>query len=380
MKISLELQPCLKTKSGIGIYTHEISKALQDINGLSIKGDIFNFINKIDISKHIEGLYFNIDTCRVLSYGIYRRIWNYVPVKYNHLFKDNADIYHFFDYIVPPRIDGRIITTVHDLTYKLYPNIMKQRTINRIKNDIEYSVNRADKIITVSKYVMDDIIKLLNINPDKIEIVPPGVNLNTFNRNYDKHLIDRIRKKYRLPMKYILFMGTLEPRKNIESIIEAFYLLRKESEIYSKDIKLVIAGKRGWMYNSIFIKVKELALENEVIFTDYVDEEDKPVIYKLAELFIFPSIYEGFGIPVLEAMASSIPVITSNVASLPEVVGDSAILIPPKDIAGMAEAMNRILKNIDLKNNLIAYGNEQIKKYSWIRSAEKLYEVYKSIL
>lgn len=376
MKVSLELQPCLKPKSGIGIYAYEISESLQKIKGLELKGDIFNFINKSDVSGYIEGLNFDKDVCKFFSYGLYRRVWNYIPIKYNNLFKENADIYHFFDYIVPPRIQGKVITTVHDMTYELYPGTMQQKTFNRIKSGIEYSVNRADKIVTISESTKKDIIKILNVPSSKIDIVPPGVNFSIFNYNYSEEQINRVKNKYNLPNKYILYMGTLEPRKNIESIVEAFNLFKKESDFSSKNIKLVIAGKKGWMYDSVFFKVKKLSLENEVLFTDYVDEKDKPIIYKLASLFVFPSLYEGFGIPILEAMAASVPVITSNVSSLPEVAGNAAILVSPKDVVAIAEGMNKILTDINIKKELINKGNLQSKRFSWDDSAKKLYEIY----
>lgn len=380
MKVSLELQPCLKEKSGIGIYTYEISKALQKIDGLYIKGDVFNLFGKNDVSRNIIDLKFNIDTCKFFSYGIYRRIWNYVPIKYNWLFKKKSDIYHFFDYIVPPRIEGKVITTIHDMTYHLYPHTMQPKTLKRIRNGIKYSANRADKVITISESTKKGIIEVLGVPFDKIEIVPPGVDYNAFNKVYSKVQINRVKSKYNLPEQYILYMGTLEPRKNIESIIEAFSLFKKESTIHTKDIKLVIAGKKGWLYNSIFSIVQQLNLENEIIFTDYIDEEDKPILYKLSLLFVFPSIYEGFGIPVLEAMAASVPVITSNVSSLPEVAGNAALLVSPMDIVSIAKGIDKILIDETFRNELISRGNEQAKKFSWDNSAKKIYEIYKALL
>lgn len=379
MNISLELQPCLKTKAGIGIYAYEITKALQRNGELNIKGDIFNYNNRNVISKDIENLNLSMNICRLLSYGAYRRVWNYVPIKYNKLFREKSDIYHFFDYIVPPRIEGKVITTIHDMTYNLYPHTMQRKTLNRIIKDIDYSVNRADKVITISENTKRDIINILNISSDKIELAPPGVDYSTFSRNYHDVRIQSVKVKYKLPKRYILYMGTLEPRKNIESIIEAFNLFRKESDFDSKDIKLVIAGKKGWLYNNIFSTVRELSLEKEIIFTDYVDEIDKPIIYKLALLFMFPSLYEGFGIPVLEAMASSVPVITSNTSSLPEVAGNAAILVKPKDIISMASSIHSLLTDEDLRNNLIYRGNIQAKRFSWYNSADKIYEIYKSL-
>lgn len=380
IKISLELQTCLKNKSGIGIYTYEISKNLQKFSDLNLCGDIFNFINRNNIDRDIEGLDFNKNIFNLFPYGVYRRIWHYAPIKYNWLFNDRSDIYHFFNFIVPPRVKGKVVTTVYDMTYKLYPETMNKRNLKRLNDDMQYSVNRADKIITISESSKKDIMKFLNVDEAKIEVVYCGVDYNRFNRSYTKDEEAEIREKYNLPENYILYMGTLEPRKNIESIIEAFNLFKNKSALTNKDIKLVIAGKKGWLFESIFNLVDKLNLKDEIIFTDYVDENDKPLIYNMASLFLFPSLYEGFGIPVLEAMASSAPVITSNVSSLPEVAGDAAMLVAPKDVASIAGYMNEILSNELLQKDLVKKGHEQAKKFTWEASAEKTYKIYKEIM
>ena len=379
MKVSLELQPCLKNKSGIGVYTYEISKCLQKYSDITLCGDIFNFINRNNIEKDIDGLNFNKNIFSLFPYGVYRRVWNYVPIRYNWLFNDESDIYHFFNFIVPPRIKGKVITTIHDMTYVLYPETMDIRNLKRIKNDIQYSVNRADKIITVSESSKKDIIKFLSVDEAKIEVVYNGVEYDKFNKSYSEDEKSKIRVKYTLPKNYILYMGTLEPRKNIESIIEAFSLFKKENTVSNQNIKLVIAGKKGWLFENIFKLVNKLSLKDDVIFTDYIDENDKSIIYNMASLFVFPSLYEGFGIPVLEAMASSVPVITSNVSSLPEVAGDAAILVEPKDIKSIAKYMDKVLADKELRNNLIKKGHEQAKKFTWESSTKKLVNIYRDL-
>ncbi len=377
MKINLELQPCLKNKSGIGIYTYELAKLLQKKDDIELSGNIFNFLNRNDISKDIEGLTMNINLCTLFPYGVYRRIWNKIYINYNKLFNSNDELYHFFNFIVPPNIIGKVIATIHDMTYILYPETMDKNNLKRITRDIDYSVKRADKIITVSENSKKDIIKYLNVPESKIEIVYNGVDYERFSKQYSQDEKEEVRNKYLLPEKYILYMGTLEPRKNIESVIEGFSILKQK---YKNNIKLVIAGKKGWLFESIFNLVGKLNLTEDIIFTDYVDENDKPLIYNMAEMFVFPSLYEGFGIPVLEAMASGVPVITSNVSSLPEVAGDAALLVSPKDKNAIAEQMNRILSDEKLKKELIYKGKVQCKKFTWKDSAEKLYKIYEQVL
>ena len=380
MKIALELQPCLKHRSGIGVYTYELAKRLQVYNDLELKGDIFNFLGRNDLSGDLKDLAFEKNTCRLFPYGVYRRVWHYIPLAYRTLFRRQVDVTHFFNFIVPPRIEGKVINTIHDLTFEFYPETMDQKNLKRIQSDIHYSIQRADKIVTISQCSKKDIVETLKVDERKIEIIYPGVNEAAFSKTYIVDTLKRVKAKYQLPDQYILYMGTLEPRKNIPSIIEAFYHLRKDGDKSVQQVKLVLAGKKGWLFEEIFNKVKALGLEEDVIFTDYVEEADKGVIYHLAKLFVFPSLYEGFGIPVLEAMASGIPVMTSNVSSLPEVAGEAALLINPRDMIAMAQGMHQILTDETYRMMMIEKGKIQARKFNWGDSAAKLHELYISVI
>lgn len=380
MRISLELQPCLKNKSGIGIYTYELAKRLQYYPGCDLTGDIFNFLNRNNIVKDVAGLNFNKRTCTLFPYGIYRRIWHKLPIKYNDLFKDKVELYHFFNFIVPPRIEGKVINTIHDLTFLLYPDTMSEANLKRITQDIEYSIKRSDKIVTISQSSKRDLISKLHILSKDIEVIYPGVDYELFAAKCSEEEVARVRMKYHLPTTYVLYMGTLEPRKNIESIIKAFSLLRQQTSKDMSHVKLVLAGKKGWMYDSIFEQVETLGLKDEVIFTDYVAEEDKPIIYSQAKVFVFPSLYEGFGIPPLEAMAASVPVITSNVSSLPEVAGDAALMVEPTDTSALASHMYDILTNEAYAKLLVQRGLVQAKKFNWNDSVKQLYALYESVI
>ena len=322
MKVSIELQPCLKSKSGIGVYTYELTKRLQNFRDIEFEGNIFNFFNRNYIEKDIEGIDIKKNICSLFPYGVYRRIWSYAPIKYNFLFRRNADIYQFFNFVIPPNIPGKVITTIHDLTYILYPNTMDTSNRKRLEKDMKSTVKRADYIITISESSKRDIIKYLDVEENKIQVIYPGVD-EIYGKVLNNDEITTVKKKYEIDGKYLLYLGTLEPRKNIETIVRAYDLFNKSNK---DNIKLVLAGKKGWLYDSIFKLVKEFGIENNVIFTDYIDDEDKPPLYQGAEVFLFPSLYEGFGIPVIEAMASRTPVITSNSSSLPEVSGEAAII------------------------------------------------------
>lgn len=372
MRVSIELQPCLKNKSGIGVYTYELTKRLEKFEDIKFQGNIFNFLNRNDIDKDIPDLILDRNICSLFPYSIYRRIWRCMPIKYNSLFKNDADIYQFFNFVVPTNISGKVITTIHDLTYILYPETMDKKNRERLKKDMINTINRADYILTISENSKRDIIKYLNISDDKISVVYPGVD-DVYKIILDDQYIENVKKKYNINGRYLLYLGTLEPRKNIETIIKSYNHFIKS---FDEDIKLVLAGKKGWLYNSIFNLVSEYGLENDVIFTDYVHDNDKSALYQGAEVFLFPSLYEGFGIPVAEAMASRTPVITSNSSSLPEVAGDSAIIIEPLDYIKISEFIKKILENSSMREKMIENGIKQVEKFNWDKSAEKLKNIY----
>lgn len=372
MRVSIELQPCLKNKSGIGVYTYELTKRLQNSSDIEFEGNIFNFFNRNYIERDIEGLDIKKNICSLFPYGVYRRIWSYAPIKYNFLFRRNADIYQFFNFVIPPNISGKVITTIHDLTYILYPNTMDTSNRKRLEKDMKSTVKRADYIITISESSKRDIIKYLDVDESKIQVIYPGVD-EVYKRTLNSDEITTVKNKYNIHGKYLLYLGTLEPRKNIETIVRAYNCFKKSDK---DNIKLVLAGKKGWLYESIFKLVKEFNIEDNVIFTDYIDDMDKAPLYQGAEVFLFPSLYEGFGIPVIEAMASRIPVITSNSSSLPEAAGDAAIITEPLDYKKISNSIERILNENGLREKMINEGIKQASKFSWDSSAQKLKNIY----
>jgi len=372
MKVSIELKPCLKNKSGIGVYAYELTKRLQKFKDIEFEGCIFNFLNKDSIPNDIEKLHINKNICRLFQYGVYRRIWSYIPIKYNFLFRSNSDIYQFFNFVVPPNISGTVITTIHDLTYKLYPNTMDASNKKRLEKDMKSTIKRADYIITISESSKRDIIKYLHVDENKIQVIYPGVD-EVYKKVLNSDEIIAVKNKYNIHGKYLLYLGTLEPRKNIETIIRAYSCFKKSDK---ENIKLVLAGKKGWLYDNIFKLVKEFDIEDSVIFTDYIDDSDKATLYQGAEMFLFPSLYEGFGMPVIEAMASRIPVITSNSSSLPEVSGEAAIITDPLDYKKISESIELILNDNGLREKMVNEGIKQANKFSWDLSAEKLKNIY----
>jgi glycosyltransferase involved in cell wall biosynthesis len=265
------------------------------------------------------------------------------------------------------------IMTFHDLSFEKYPEFYSAG-----KNYWHFSMNpkkqarKADKIIAVSESTKDDLVGLYNINPKKIKVIYSGVNLVS-SSEYQVLRDLEIKKKYNLPNRYILYLGTLEPRKNIIGLIKAFEKMKTfpSPSLSGGEFKLVIAGSKGWLYKDIFKTVENSPSKKDIIFTGFIDDKDKSILYSQAELFVYPSFYEGFGFPPLEAMACGTPVITSNFSSLPEAVGDAAIMINPYNSDELSSAMQMVLNDDKLKNILIKKGFEQAKKFSWQKCARE---------
>ena len=311
--------------------------------------------------------------CRWFHSSLYKILYNFVPIPYSLFFGNKSDITHFMNYYVPPGVKGKVVTMVYDMVYKVFPETMNTKTRIMLNLIMKRSCKRADIIVTISQFSKNEIIKYLKVSQEKIVVMPCGVDLELYRPDYSKETVFKVLDKYGISSEYFLYIGTLEPRKNIERLIDAYYILKQRS---ANSHKLVIAGRKGWQYDSIFKKVNSLGLNDDVIFTGYVDAADSPVLIKGAAAFVFPSIYEGFGMPPLEAMACGTPVITSNVASLPEVVGDAALMVDPFSVEAIAGAMERIISDIHLRSELSQKGLERASSFSWDHSVRIISEVY----
>lgn len=263
------------------------------------------------------------------------------------------------------------IITFHDLSFLRHPEFFpwRKRYWHFMQN-IKKQAQEADKIIAISESTKNDLIDLYEIKEEKIKVIYSGIN-SQFGPITDENYLKSIKEKYKLPDNFILYLGTIEPRKNIESVIEAFELIKENKFSPYNDLKLVIAGGFGWLYGNILKRAKSSPYAGDIIFTGAMNGDDRAGIYSMAKLFIFPSFFEGFGFPPLEAMACGVPTITSNCSSLPETVGDGAIMIDPYRPEEIAIATREIFNDEKLKNLLIQKGLEQIKKFSWENCAEE---------
>lgn len=307
---------------------------------------------------------------------LYRAVSTFLPVPYSLFFGKNSDITHFFNYIVPPFVHGKKVVTVHDMVYKAFPETVRGRTKFMLETGLKKSMKRADIIVTDSEFSKREIIKYFPEHSGKIRVVPCGVDCERFRPCENPEIIEKVKKSLEIAGKYFLYVGTIEPRKNLVRLIKAYKVFTKHVK---NPPKLVLAGAKGWLCDDIYALVKKLDIEKQVIFTKYVPSEDMTPLICGAMAFVFPSLYEGFGMPPLEAMACGVPVLTSGEASLPEVTGDCAVICDAYSVKSIAKGLYRLYKNPDLRKDLSRRGIERAKIFTWENSAKKLHAIYREL-
>ncbi|MFT5874316.1 MAG: glycosyltransferase involved in cell wall biosynthesis [Clostridium sp.] len=362
MKVAINGLVIDKNKAGIGHYGT-------------------NLINKLILKKDVEYTLF-LQECARINYHNVKYMKEYknsfsriideqikLPFKYK-----GFDLVHFVDYSTPV-IDIHVpfIVTIHDLSYYKYPETFTKYSRKFKQLLTPLSLKRAAKIIADSNNTKDDIISCFPEIADKVRVIYPG--RSGFKRCEDKSIIEEVMKKYKIYGNYILSVGTLEPRKNLQRILEAFLKVSNEF----KEMKLVIIGKKGWLYEEFFDSINNLNIKDKIVVTGYVDDEDMPLLYSGAEVFVYPSLYEGFGLPPLEAMECGTPVVVSNTSSLPEVVGEAGMYCNPLDTDSIAEGICKILQDKTLKSKLSSLGMQRSKIFNWEDSAKSVLNIYKEI-
>jgi glycosyltransferase involved in cell wall biosynthesis len=286
-----------------------------------------------------------------------------------------ADLFHGPSFTLPPSFTPSLLT-VHDLSFLRYPQGAFPPLLAWLEKAVPRSLRRASHVLADSQSTRSDLIELMSVSPDKITVVGAGVD-DCFRPVTNEAILAQVRARYQLPRRFILSVGTLEPRKNLTGLIVAFnQLVATAGQSSMADMHLVIAGGKGWLYDDIFAAAETSPARERVHFTGFVADEDLPALYSLADVFAFPSHYEGFGIPVLEAMACGTPVVCADNSSLPEVAGEASLLIQATDIDGLTSAIRRLLIDSSLRERLIERGFKQAKAFSWESAAQKLLDVY----
>ncbi|MGB2963492.1 MAG: glycosyltransferase family 1 protein [Anaerolineales bacterium] len=285
-----------------------------------------------------------------------------------------ADILHT-TYISPVYLPCASVVSVHDISFKLFPHFFSPRDRLLLNLFIPSSLRRADGVITISSYSKNEILKYYPFLEGKVHVIllAPKPIYRTINEN---DFLKSVKYKFGINSTYLLFVGNLQPRKNLHRLIKAFSMISSDLN----NVKLVVVGAAKWRSTDIFNLVRQYDLEDRLIFTGYVTDDELVALYNLAEAFVFPSLYEGFGLPIQEAMACGVPVICSNTASMPEVAGDAAFYVDPYNEDEIAGAMLEIVKNKKLAESLSNRGSIWVKNFSWKKVAQDTVELYKGIL
>ena len=288
-----------------------------------------------------------------------------------------VDLFHAPHYVLPPLTPCRAVVTIHDCIHLRFPQYLPSRLgYTYARGSLWVATHRSSRIMTVSEASKRDILSYFHVPESKIDVIPNAID-ERFWEMPDADEIERVRERYQLGNRFVLYAGNIKPHKNIERLIEAFDMLRKQG---FDDVRLLIIGDQVSKYATLRRAVHRCKLHKHVRFLGFVPDKTLAVLYRLAAVFVFPSLYEGFGLPPLEAMASGTPVITSNVSSLPEVVGDAAVLIDPYDPVAIAGAMQRVLDDAALRQNLRARGLARARHFSWERSITRVRQIYDEVL
>ncbi len=374
---------------GIFAYQYELTKRLAQYDDLNVDPFYFSVRHRYDVpglNSLLRRIFFPARfTIRTKSHGIRSFVLNFLfrlirPfISLDFLTGGSKDdVYVSFFGIPNMPIKGKLIAVIHDIvplrleydpSRKEHTGGLSRDFMETFLKDNKDIIRRASKIVAVSKYTRKDFAEYFNIDESRIEVVYSNIKPFVYSREYDLNLI---REKYNLPERYILYFGSCHKRKNVETLIRAYAKLH---ETIQSEYKLVITNP----VEDTTDCVNDCGISDYVHYIEAIPEADKPAIYQMASVSVWPSLYEGFGLPVLEAMASGVPVICSNVTSMPEVAGDAAILVDPLDASGMAREIERVLTDSELRKELIAKGYENIKRFSWDESAKKFHDIIMSL-
>jgi glycosyltransferase involved in cell wall biosynthesis len=367
MRIGIDVRITHYTRGGISNYTLRLVKALA---ALDADTDYCILHSQKDHNPPLPAVNFRPVACWTPSHHRLER-WA-LGVEATPL---GLDLLHSPDFVPPAFGYRRSVITVHDLNFLYYPQFLTAESRRYYNEQIEWAVKRTDHILADSHATKTDLISMLSVEPEKVTVVHLAAD-STY-RPLAEEEAERVVAKYSLKPGYLLFVGTLEPRKNLPGLLQSYRLLR---DARTTDKPLVLVGGKGWLYDEIFERVETLHLTPHVRFLHDVPDADLPGLYGAAGLLTMPSFYEGFGLPALEAMSFGTPVVVSNRASLPEIVGEAGLLVNPDDPEDIAEALGRVLTDTVLQAQMQKQGLTQATRFTWDKAARETLAVYREVL
>jgi glycosyltransferase involved in cell wall biosynthesis len=372
MRICIDASPAVHHRAGLGRYTQELMAALLDIDSENEYIAFYNRPSEAQVDPPLDRLPHLTTDLRTKPWRMSALLAHFARTSQDRLFPE-VDLFHGTDHLLPRLTRLKSVFTLHDLVFCFYPQTHKPLNRWFLTLMMPRFLRAADAVIAVSESTKRDAIQTYGIDEAKITVIYEGVSSRF--RRASPEAIAAVRHKYGLPDQFFLSLGTIEPRKNLTSLLEAYHALRNEGS----SLGLVIAGKKGWLYSGFFNRMRELGLERDVLFPGFVPDQDLPALYSAADLFVFPSLYEGFGLPVLEALACGTPVVASNASSLPEVAGEAALLVDPSSVEALVTAVKAVVGNRRLREDLHERGPKQAARFNWQTAARETLAVYTSL-
>ncbi len=384
LKVVVDATPLLPRPSGVGLYVYNLIRSLYTLSfqenfelGIVYQPSLKNWLlGNLSFPDSLE----NYSNRYLLPLPV--RVLNLLSVFPNPLlsyFEEGfgyPNIFHGTNYTVYPCQKSLKVMNIYDLSFIKYPNYVNS-IVRTYTKRVKHSLKWSDLVITISESTKKDIVEYLNVEPERVYVTPLASRYytNYLNENLSTQLIKTANYNFEIP--YFLFVSTIEPRKNIIALISAFNWLKEK---YKIGHHLILIGQKGWKYQQIFEEIERSPWKDHIHNLNYLSDEEVALFYSKADVFVYPSHYEGFGLPVLEAMTLGAPVITSNTSSLPEVAGDAALLIDPDDASCLAEAMLQVISDSQLRQDLIQKGQRRAKLYSWENTAKTTLNAYRALM
>ncbi len=375
LRIGIDYTAAVRQRAGIGRYTRNLVRALAELDAES-RYTLFVAGGPGDDGLGAWPRNFRLRPVPVSDRWlniVWQRLRLPIPVQ---AVTGPLDLFHSPDFVLPPLGKTPSILTVHDLSFLRVPECFVPGFRTYLEQAVTRAVRRARQILADSYSTQRDLVELLGVDAERVTVLYPGVE-RRFQPIDDAALLGAVRSRYSLPARFVLGVGTLQPRKNFTGLIQAFAGLLAHSHPVTEDLQLVIAGGKGWLADDIPATAARLGVAGRLHRLGFFDDQDLPALYNLASVFAFPSLYEGFGLPVVEAMACGTPVVCADNSSLPEAAGDAAWLVPARDPAALASALLRLLADPELRSGLSARGREQAQRFTWPAAAADLLGLYR---
>ncbi len=367
----IDVSSAVHAKAGIGRYAGSLARALVDCE----PGRFALFYNRTRGTQLPAGLEEVPVRTVPAGYKPWRMaVWlGHLAGLSFHRLVPGAQLFHATEHLLPPLRGVPTVLTVHDMIFRLFPEHQKRLNYWYLNATMPLYCRRASAIITVSEASKRDIVAHYGLDPGRITVIYEAASPEFVPAPADR--VDAVRRRYGLPERFALVVGTIEPRKNLVRLLEALQRLREEGLL----VPLVVVGSKGWLYDELFRRLEGSTLRADVHFPGYVPAADLPLLYNAATLVAMPSLYEGFGLPVLEAMACGTPVVSSDASCLPEIGGSAAHYFDPHDTEAMAQELRAVWTDVELRAEMRTQGLQQAARFSWARAAEQTLEVYQSI-